>query len=176
MATGTLSPWLLALTAAHLAIDLTKDGSNRHGIWPFVGDQAAHGVALLAVALYLPNLFSTGLRACHPLLPGLMVLAAGAVLATRAGGFAIGLLMAPRAAHAPAGLPNGGRTICCLERELIFLLILTRQAQSIGFLIEAKSVLRFGSISTEKEVSEYVIIGTRHRSAAPSQRSLEPWR
>ncbi len=40
------------------------------------------------------------------------------------------------------------------------MLILTGQAQSIGFLIAAKSVLRFGSIANEKEVSEYVIIGT----------------
>jgi hypothetical protein len=89
-----------------------------------------------------------------------MALAAGAILATRAGGFAVGLLMEPWAASAPAGLPGGGRTIGNIERGLIFLLILTGQAQSIGFLIAAKSVLRFGSISNEKEVSEYVIIGT----------------
>ena len=159
-ATGTLSPWLLALTVAHLAIDLTKTRSHQRGIRPFLADQAAHGVTLAALALYLPGLWSTGFWASHPLIPGLMTLTAGAILATRAGGFAIGLLMEPWTSHAPPGLPGGGRIIGTLERGLIFLLILTGQAQSIGFLIAAKSVLRFGSVSTEKEVSEYVIIGT----------------
>lgn len=118
------------------------------------------GVTVGALAYLSPNLWQTGLWSAHPLLPALMAVTAGEVLATPAGGFAIGLLMAPSAAHAPAGLPGGGRTIGHLERSMIFLLILTGQAQSIGFLIAAKSVLRFGSISTEKEVSEYVIIGT----------------
>lgn len=43
---------------------------------------------------------------------------------------------------------------------MIYLLILTDRAQSIGFLIAAKSVMRFVSISIEKEVSKYVIIAT----------------
>ena len=159
LATGNLSPWLLALTAAHLAIDLVKSRLPAT-LWPFLADQAAHGVTIVACAALAPDQWPTGLWSGHPLLPGLMTIAAGAVLATRAGGFAIGQLMAPWAAHAPAGLPGGGRTIGHLERGMIFLLILTGQAQSIGFLIAAKSVLRFGSISTEKEVSEYVIIGT----------------
>ena len=159
VATGTVSPWLLALAFVHLAIDLAKTRLPAT-LWPFLADQAAHGVTIVACAALAPGLWSTGLWSGHPLLPGLMTIAAGAVLATRAGGFAIGQLMAPWAAHAPAGLPGGGRTIGHLERGLIFLLILTGQAQSIGFLIAAKSVLRFGSISTEKEVSEYVIIGT----------------
>lgn len=160
LAVGTFSPWLLALAAAHLAIDLTKTLSNRTGIWPFLADQMAHGATIAALAVYHPDLWATGLWTSLPQAPGLMALAAGAILATRAGGFAIGLLMEPWTAHAPPGLPNGGRTIGTLERGLIFLLILTGQAQSIGFLIAAKSVLRFGSISNEKEVSEYVIIGT----------------
>jgi hypothetical protein len=160
LATGTLSPWLLALTAAHLVIDWVKIRSNRTDFWPFMIDQAAHAATLIALALYVPNLSGTGLWAAYPMLPALMTIASGAILATRAGGFAIGLLMDPWAQNAPAGLPNGGRAIGTLERGLIFLLILTGQAQSIGFLIAAKSVLRFGSVSNEKEASEYVIIGT----------------
>ena len=159
LATGNLSPWLLALTAAHLAIDLVKSRLPAT-LWPFLADQAAHGATMAACAALAPGLWTSGLWSGHPLLPGLMALTAGAVIATRAGGFAVGLLMAPWAAHAPAGLPGGGSTIGNLERGLIFLLILSGQAQSIGFLIAAKSVLRFGSVSSEKEVSEYVIIGT----------------
>ncbi len=158
--TGTINPALLALAGVHIAIDAAKTLSGRRGIWPFAIDQAAHALSLIALALYAPTLWQSGLWAAAAALPALMALAAGAILATRAGGFAIGLMMDPLAAHAPAGLPNGGRAIGNLERGLIFLLILTGQAQSIGFLIAAKSVLRFGSISNEKEASEYVIIGT----------------
>jgi hypothetical protein len=160
VATGALSPWLLALTAAHLLIDAVKTLSGRKGIWPFLLDQMAHGATLAALALYQPGLVAQGPWAAWPLLPSLMALAAGLILTTRAGGFAVGLLMEPWIASAPAGLPGAGRTIGNLERGMIFLLILTGQAASIGFLIAAKSVLRFGSISNEKEVSEYVIIGT----------------
>lgn len=160
LATGTASPWLLALTAAHLVIDAVKTASGYKGIWPFLIDQVAHLATLVALAWWLPDLMAQGFWQVWPLAPSLMALAAGAILATRAGGFAVGLLMDPWTAAAPPGLPGGGRTIGNLERGLIFLLILTGQAQSIGFLIAAKSVLRFGSISNEKEVSEYVIIGT----------------
>ncbi len=160
LATGNLSPWLLVLAAAHLAIDAAKTLSGRRGIWPFLADQAVHAVTLVALAGAQPNLWAQGLWSPTGELAALMALIAGLVFATRAGGFAVGLLMEPWAASTPVGLPGGGRAIGNLERGLIFLLILTGQAQSIGFLIAAKSVLRFGSISNEKEVSEYVIIGT----------------
>lgn len=160
LALGVWSPWLLALTAAHVAIDAVKTFAGKGGIWPFLADQAAHVATVLALALWQPDLMAQGIWAVWPLLPPLMALAAGAVFTTRAGGFAVGLLMDPWVASAPTGLPGGGRTIGNLERGLIFLLVLTGQAASIGFLIAAKSVLRFGSIANEKEVSEYVIIGT----------------
>ena len=96
--------------------------------------------------------------------PSLMALAAGFILATRAGGFAVGFLMAPwteeMKTDVDAGLAGGGRLIGLLERGLIFLLIVTGQAQSIGFLIAAKSVLRFSAITNDRRFSEYVIIGT----------------
>ena len=88
-----------------------------------------------------------------------MALAAGAILATRAGGFAIGLLM-QRWAREANGLSGAGRVIGNLERGLIFVLILSGQTQNIGFLIAAKSVLRFGTVADDRKVSEYVIIGT----------------
>ena len=160
IATGSLSPWLLALTGAHLAIDAAKTLSGRRGIWPFLADQAAHLATLIALTLVQPDLMAQGVWAACPLLAPLMALTAGAIFTTRAGGFAVGLLMDPWFAASPIGLPGGGRAIGNLERGLIFLLVLTGQAQSIGFLIAAKSVLRFGSVGDEKAVSDYVIIGT----------------
>ena len=59
-----------------------------------------------------------------------------------------------------AGLPKGGATIGFLERGLIYILVVGGQPASIGFLIAAKSILRFGVIDENRAVSEYVIIGT----------------
>jgi Protein of unknown function (DUF3307) len=160
LALGSTSPWLLALTAAHIMIDALKTYSNRHGIWPFLADQASHAATLIALTLLQPDLWAQGVWAPYPMLPPLMTLAAGLILATRAGGFAVGLLMAPWAAQAPAGLPNGGRLIGQLERGLIYILVLTGQAAGIGFLIAAKSVLRFSDTRDDRLISEYVIIGT----------------
>lgn len=163
-ATGSASPWLLALTGVHLAIDLAKSFWSKRGLGPCVVDQAAH-LASLVVLAALVNLWNPGnsteaLWAQSPQLPPLFALTAGFLLATRAGGFAVGLLMEPWATEAPAGLSGGGRMIGLLERGLIFALILTDQAGGVGYLVAAKSVLRFGAVGDDRKLSEYVIIGT----------------
>lgn len=154
--TGTISPWLLALTAAHIAIDLAKSLWPKRGLAPFLIDQCAHLATLAAVATLLPAAVWQPYPAAAPV----MALTAGLILATRAGGFAVGLLMAPWAAAAPAGLPGGSRMIGFMKRGLIFALILADQATGTGYLVAAKSVLRFGAVSNEGKLSEYVIIGT----------------
>ena len=60
------------------------------------------------------------------------------------------------------GLKDGGRYIGYLERSLVLLLMLINQPTGIGFLIAAKSILRFGEIkdSQSRKVAEYIIIGT----------------
>ncbi len=157
---GSASPWLLVLTAAHAVIDVAKAYSGRRGLWPFLTDQAAHGATVIALALWQPDLWSQGLWSQYSVASPIMALTAGLILATRAGGFAIGLLMEPWTHATPRGLTNGGRVIGNLERALIFLLILSGQTQNIGFLIAAKSVLRFGVVADDRAASEYVIIGT----------------
>ena len=151
-ATGALSPWLLALTVVHLIIDVAKARAPRT-IWAFLADQGAHAATIIAAAALIPMHWPDPAAA-------IMALIAGAVLATRAGGYAVGLLMEPWAADIAVGLTGAGRVIGNLERGLIFLLILTGQTQNIGFLIAAKSVLRFGSVNDDRKFSDYVIIGT----------------
>jgi hypothetical protein len=162
---GSASPWLLALTGAHLAVDLAHATFARHtrhrsGLALFLTDQGAHVLTLSLLAVWQPGLWAAGRWADHPALPALMAVAAGLILTLRAGGVAIGLLMAPWAEHSPKGLIGGGRAIGYLERGLIFMLILGGQPGGIGFLIAAKSVLRFGTVGDDRAVSEYVIIGT----------------
>ncbi len=62
----------------------------------------------------------------------------------------------------PGGFPDGGRMIGRLERLLVFLFVMVGTPTAIGFLVAAKSILRFGEIrdSESRKVAEYVIIGT----------------
>ena len=62
----------------------------------------------------------------------------------------------------PQGLPNGGRMIGRLERLLIYLFVLIDAPTAIGFLVTAKSILRFGEVKDKEShrLAEYIIIGT----------------
>ncbi len=55
-------------------------------------------------------------------------------------------------------LPNAGKLIGIIERFLVFLFILIHQFEAVGFLIAAKSILRFKNDDSLK--TEYVLIGT----------------
>ena len=60
------------------------------------------------------------------------------------------------------GLLDGGRYIGYLERLLVLLFMLASLPAGVGFLITAKSILRFGDVkeSTQRKLTEYIIIGT----------------
>ncbi len=66
------------------------------------------------------------------------------------------------------GLPDAGRYIGMLERLLILTFIFMGQFSAIGFLVAAKSVLRFGDIreSGNRKGAEYILIGTMISFAA----------
>jgi len=157
---GAWHPALAALAAAHLVIDLAKSLAPRDRLWPFLADQAAHLGSVVVVAALAPGLWASGFWAGHGWAASLMALLAGGIVATRAGGFAVGLLLAPYGETLPKGLTNGGTLIGLLERGLIFVLVVVGQPSGIGFLIAAKSILRYGAASDEQSAGEYVIIGT----------------
>ncbi|MDJ0629897.1 MAG: DUF3307 domain-containing protein [Rhodobacter sp.] len=165
-AIGAWSPWIAALAAVHLAIDAVKTYGPWAGLGAFLGDQLAHLASLAGIAWLVPGLFAQGLWAGQPLVLHGAALTAGLILAVRAGGFAVGLLMADlgpvRSARDEGtdGLPGGGEWIGLLERTLIFVLMLADAMAGIGFLIAAKSILRFGAVAENRAASEYVIIGT----------------
>lgn len=157
---------LAVLGAVHMGIDLIKLGTRSASVQAFLADQAAHLATIAVLAAVAPGLWANGpwaqLDAPWPALVlhgGLMV--TGFIAATRAGGFAIGALMAAPGWQPPSdGLADGGRIIGLLERSVIFVLIVARQYDAIGFLIAAKSILRFSTVAESRAVSEYVIIGT----------------
>jgi hypothetical protein len=61
-----------------------------------------------------------------------------------------------------ADLQNAGKYIGILERLFVFFFIVTGNFASIGFLMAAKSIFRFGDLtkSKDRKLTEYVLIGT----------------
>ncbi|HET7313922.1 DUF3307 domain-containing protein [Salinisphaera sp.] len=151
----------------------------------FAIDQVAHLTFVAIAAVLWPHAFSAGL---WPILLGGssaqflsigFALAGGFWLATRAGDLMLAQLMLGFHSARAAGedrvagedratsedktgspqLPGAGAWIGWLERTLVFLFVLLGQFNAIGFVIAAKSILRF-RYTREPRVSEIVIIGT----------------
>jgi hypothetical protein len=83
----------------------------------------------------------------------------------------IGLLLTPfqqeiqknlKLIQSVPGLKEGGKWIGILERTLVFIFALSNQFAAIGFLVAAKSILRFGEVkdNSNRMEAEYIIIGT----------------
>jgi hypothetical protein len=164
------APALIALIAAsHFAIDWLKLLHGGQGFAPFAIDQAAHAGAIALGSALWPEAWGAGLwglAAVPAWLPEAMAMAAGAIAAVPAGGYAVQTMMQGLALSADPtaddSLPQGGRLIGRLERAMILMLVLAGQPDGIGLLIAAKSLLRFNELAREQDrrASEYVIIGT----------------
>lgn len=143
------SHWQLpvAIVVSHAAIDAVKSRCDRSAT-AFAADQIAHALLILGLAWL-------GLRLgwCEPFgghgwtwIVGL----AGFAAAVPGAGFFVGEA-ADRIVRDNTslqgmlkdGLKDGGKRIGQLERALIFVLILVGQPSGIGFLVAAKSILRF---------------------------------
>ena len=168
---GSVSPLpLLVLGLLHLLIDVWKQFLTDRGFMAFALDQMAHLISLLLVALLFPAFGPEGVWLSPPdgwpapppdLFRAGLILIAGFVFTVITAAHGIRLFMARFGGDGPeaAGLPAGGFYIGVFERALIFFLALIGEITAIGFLIAAKSVLRFG-VTAERKSSEYVIIGT----------------
>jgi len=123
-------------------------------------DQVAHLASLLLIVLFveltLPVIAFTGIGY------EVIIMLAAYSIVVPGSGFFIGRYMKEvfKENDIPAeGLKNGGKLIGQLERLLILILIIIGQPLGIGFLVAAKSILRFKE-SKIQLVAEYVIIGT----------------
>jgi len=176
---GLPLPLLTALFAAHLLLDSAKVNLFGERAGMFLLDQLMHLVVIAALALVFPNAAAEGLWLTRLTLEGqqcwlqFVTLLGGVLLCVPTGGVLIGVLTRPflediRQSRADQsnggidGLPKGGRFIGWLERSLVMMLFLMGQPEGIGFLVAAKSILRFGEIkdSHQRKMSEYIIIGT----------------
>lgn len=152
----------LGVALSHVIIDAVKVHLLRDTLRTYILDQAAHLAVLIGVIIFVPAVY------LHPLWPPLStdliqisLVVSGLILASLAGGPAVGHLMVRYKADAqPEGLEYAGRIIGVMERALIFLMVMIGEPGAIGFLIAAKSILRFDTVSRDQRMSEYVIIGT----------------
>lgn len=159
---------IVSVALLHLAIDWVKLVWGGKGFAGFAADQAAHAAVIWLGAALWPDAYASGLWSQPGLAPALgllpqaMAMAGGGIAAIIAGGYAVQAITGDFAIDDPASLAAAGRLIGRLERALILLFVLVGQPDGIGFLIAAKSLLRFGEMTREpdRRVSEYVIVGT----------------
>jgi hypothetical protein len=166
------TPWpLIAILAGtHLIMDAVKVYALKDTLWSFLFDQSVHLTVIAGLAAFFPDTFALGAWARFA--PGFLALyqsglclVGGTVLSLQTGAIIIKRVTAPFLEQTGSdieGLRNGGTYIGCLERALVMLLVLINQPAGIGFLIAAKSILRFGDVkeSHQRKLTEYVIIGT----------------
>ena len=166
--------WAVAagIAAAHAAIEALRrwalPDAARDSLWAYLAGQTLHLGTITAAAALAPETLAAGLWS--PLPPAALISAiylSGLVITTLGTAPLIRGLMEPFRGGAPQGsLENAGRMIGLLERSLIFLMVAIGEPTGIGFLIAAKSILRFGAAANDTDTtakikaSEYVIIGT----------------
>jgi hypothetical protein len=144
----------------HALIDFLKQRCGKDSAAVFVVDQAFHILSLICIAWLLSGL---GLLRGFPGVGYRPLVVFGGFVATVQGaGFLIGKFarhLTERNQLELDGLRDGGMLIGQLERALIFLLIFIGEPAGIGFLVAAKSILRFEEAKKQK-LAEYVLIGT----------------
>ena len=158
-------PIIIGVT--HTLIDYLKLKFDEEGsIVGFISDQFAHFMVLLLVWLSLietKDLFEK----IVPMASNLKILSiiTGYVICTTPLSFFVGIATKRwqeelrKGEIAVENLLNGGKWIGIIERLMIFTFVLLGKYEAIGFLITAKSILRFRQ-DTEIKQSEYVLVGT----------------
>ena len=132
----------------------------------FISDQFAHFMVLLLVWLSLietKDLFEEIILMASNL--KILSIITGYIICTTPLSFFVGIATKRWQEELQKGeivsgnLLNGGKWIGIIERLMIFTFVLLGKYEAIGFLITAKSILRFRQ-DTETKQSEYVLVGT----------------
>ncbi len=155
----------LAVGASHWLIDLGKAHLPAGKLRWFLLDQALHLLVLGALWLAWIGTAAPLLGLATWLLsPQVLGVAVAYLTVTRPFSFAIAMVMR-RWSHEIEDkdtLARAGARIGMLERVLVLTLVLLDQLTAVGFLLAAKSVLRYGDLreSQDRKLTEYVLLGT----------------
>lgn len=163
--------WYIALIVSitHFFIDLWKLQFAKDDLKMFVLDQLLHLGVILLVWLFLTSNYSEILPFLSTLIssPAILAVLTGYLIIIFPTGFLIGKATKRWQNEVEDDLKKNsldaaGRYIGIFERILVLTFILTLNFSAIGFLIAAKSILRFSDKSETgaRKQTEYVLIGT----------------
>lgn len=153
--------YALLIAGSHLLIDAVKTYAPG-GLRTFLADQTAHLAVLCLVACrYVPACRLPLQGIAFPGLPGFPLFAFAALCCMKPANvlikqvlerYRIGVTLSCR------DIRNAGALIGNLERLLTLAFVLAGRYEAVGFIVAAKSLLRFRDTDTAK--TEYVLAGT----------------
>jgi len=152
-----------AITLTHLVIDGVKKHINNHttlGKYAFFIDQILHLFFIVSI-VFLFNKFC-GIKPLFNISISIkyLLIIASYMACTKPANIFIKevFIVSGITIMENNDLPNAGKLIGIIERFLVLTFILLNQFEAVGFLIAAKSILRYKNNDTLK--TEYVLIGT----------------
>ena len=155
----------LAIAILHWVEDGIKKyikDNNTIGRYSFFIDQIIHLTIIISVVLVYNNYFQ--LKPIFNFIPGVKVLLIIGcyIFSAKPSNIIIKETFTAFNIQASSSgnddLPNAGKLIGIIERFLVIIFVILNQFEAVGFLIAAKSILRFKDDNTIK--TEYVLIGT----------------
>lgn len=151
----------LVIAASHLVIDGFKN-SLEDRKYTFFIDQILHIGIITGMVFIYNQYFLLSPIIALPLNTHQLMILAGYLICTKPANILIKKIFEFYKISLPTDqendLLNAGKLIGTIERLLILTLLLYGQFQAVGFLITAKSILRYEGKKTSK--TEYVLIGT----------------
>lgn len=157
------------IMVTHFFIDLWKLNKEKDNLKLFLLDQFFHFLILLLAWLYLTENFNAIIPFVEALFSSqnTLILILGYLIVIFPFGFIIGKATLRWQKEIEKedkinSLEKAGRYIGIFERILVLTFVLTQNIAAIGFLIAAKSILRFSDKgqSDGRKQTEYVLIGT----------------
>ena len=153
--------YALVIALSHLAIDIVKVYSPK-GLWSFTLDQFVHLTVLVAVSFSFNTTTELPVQLADCAANFSISLSILAILlCIKPANILIKLILKKYQigeAQSCENIKNAGALIGNLERILTIVFVIIGQYEAIGFIIAAKSILRFKDTDTAK--TEYVLAGT----------------
>jgi len=159
----------LFISITHFLIDWWKLNQKKDNLKYFILDQLFHLIIIVLVWVYLINGFPKIIPFLKEIFnsTSILVILGAYLFVIFPAGFLIGKATKKwqneiKETHTKNSLDDAGRYIGIFERILVLTFILTNNFSAIGFLIAAKSILRFSDKSETgaRKQTEYVLIGT----------------
>jgi hypothetical protein len=157
----------IAIAFSHWLIDGLKvhiNRSKRLGEYAYFIDQAVHLVLIAGIVLWFDRyliikpLFNFAITTKHlAIFTGFLFCSKPANILIKET-FHVFDIHINKSGAQYIDLPNAGKLIGIIERWLVLLFIILNQFEAVGFLITAKSILRYKTDETLK--TEYVLTGT----------------